>query len=526
MINKKILSVFIFSTLALSACGSGGSSSVDGSANSAVGTSPTWIQGVFADEDSFKNRCETPRTGVDINGKAYPDQAGSKLLEKHWLRSWSNNTYLWYDEIIDNNIEAIDDPVEYFETLKTYGTSPSGRAKDRFHFSQNTADYQQLVSNSATLGYGARFILLESSPPREGRIAYIEPNSPAANAGLSRGAQILEIDGVDFINGSDTVTLNNGLFPEVDNEAHTFKVLEIGQTTPRTVVLRAEVVTSEPVKNTRVIDTPSGKIAYLALNTFATVSAEAALIEAFNELSSEAPDDLVLDLRYNGGGYLSISAELGYMIAGSALTANRIYGKATFNDKHPVINPVTGNAIQATPFYDTSSTSVQLPSLNLNKVYILSSGRTCSASEALINGLRGIDVEVVLIGGTTCGKPYGFYSTDNCGTTYSTIQIREENAKGFGDYADGFSPQNVASGEGEFVQGCQVSEDFMHDLGNEQEVMLKAALDYRNSSICPPLVASRSIVRDTAHDLRDDPRIIKRELLEQIRLDALQFGSR
>jgi len=247
--------------------------------NTAAGTSPTWIQGVFADEDTFKNRCETPRSGVDINGNVYPDQAGSKLLEKHWLRSWSNNTYLWYDEIIDNNIAVIDDPVEYFDTLKTNGTSPSGRAKDRFHFSQNTADYQQLVSNSATLGYGARFILLESSPPREGRIAYVEPNSPAANAGLSRGAQILEIDGVDFINGSDTVTLNNGLFPEVDNEAHTFKVLEIGQTTPRTVVLRAEVVTSEPVKNTRVIDTPSGKIAYLALNTFATVSAEAASID-------------------------------------------------------------------------------------------------------------------------------------------------------------------------------------------------------------------------------------------------------
>jgi hypothetical protein len=448
------------------------------------------------------------------------------LYEKHWLRSWSNNTYLWYDEIIDNNIAAIEDPIDYFETLKTYGNSPSGRAKDRFHYTQNTADYQQLVSNSASLGYGARFILLETSPPREGRIAYVEPNSPAANAGLSRGDQILEIDGVDFVDGGDTETLNDGLFPEADNEAHTFKVLKIGQATPQTVVLTSEVVTSDPVKNTRVITTASGKIGYLALHTFATKSAETALIEAFNELSAESPDALVLDLRYNGGGYLSISAELGYMIAGSALSENRIFGKATFNNKHPVINPVTGSAISATPFYNTSSTSEPLPSLNLNKVYILSSGRTCSASEALINGLIGIDVDVVLIGGTTCGKPYGFYSTDNCGTTYSTIQIRGENAKGDGDYADGFSPLNATAGVGELVEGCQVTEDFIHDLGDEQEVMLKAALDYRNSNICPPVIAGRSIVRDTNNDLRNDPRLIKRELLEQIRLDALQFESR
>ena len=71
-----------------------------------------------------------------------------------------------------------------------------------------------------------------------------------------------------------------------------------------------------------------------------------------------------------------------------------------------------------------------------------------------------------------------------------------------------------------------MTEDFIHDLGDEQEVMLKAALDYRNSNICPPVIAGRSIVRDTNNDLRNDPRLIKRELLEQIRLDALQFESR
>ena len=65
-----------------------------------------------------------------------------------------------------------------------------------------------------------------------------------------------------------------------------------------------------------------------------------------------------------------------------------------------------------------------------------------------MNSLRGVDVEVIQIGSTTRGKPYGFYPTDNCGTTYFTIQFRASNAKGFGDYSDGFSPANTAGVQG------------------------------------------------------------------------------
>jgi hypothetical protein len=70
---------------------------------------------------------------------------------------------------------------------------------------------------------------------------------------------------------------------------------------------------------------------------------------------------------------------------------------------------------------------------------VLTTAGTCSASEAVINGLRGIDVEVNLIGGETCGKPYAFVPQPNCGTTYFAIQTQGVNNKGFGDYADGFS---------------------------------------------------------------------------------------
>ena len=121
-----------------------------------------------------------------------------------------------------------------------------------------------------------------------------------------------------------------------------------------------------------------------------------------------------------------------------------------------------------------------MPSLDLSRVFVLTGGGTCSASESIINGLRGIDLEVIQIGATTCGKPYGFYPADNCGTTYFSIQFQSVNAKGFGDYPDGFSPQNTARTEGVSVPGCVVGDDFGHALGDvDEEPDSKSALQYR-----------------------------------------------
>ncbi len=96
---------------------------------------------------------------------------------------------------------------------------------------------------------------------------------------------------------------------------------------------------------------------------------------------------------------------------------------------------------------------------------MLTTDDTCSASEAFMNGLRGIDVEVIQIGGKTCGKPYGFYPQDNCGTTYFSIQFSGINFKGFGDYADGFNPTNSPVFAAD-VKGCPVADDFSKVLGD------------------------------------------------------------
>lgn len=489
---------------------------------------PTWTAGVFEDEDNFKNRCESPRSGNDIDGNPWPDVQGSHLYEKHWLRSWSDRTYLWYDEIQDQNPANFGLPAEYFEVLKTEELTNSGAEKDRFHRTVNTSDYQQQASTGASSGYGATFYLIQSTPPREVVVAYTEPNSPATGVGLTRGAEILEIDGVDVINGNDTDTLNAGLFPSGDGETHEFVIRDLGSNTTRTVSMTSTTVTEDPVQNEQVLNTVSGDVGYMQFNTFGTRIAEQELINAFVDFENEGVQDLVVDLRYNGGGFLFISSQMAYMVAGDAQTQGKVYEETAFNDKYPNTNPVTGEALEPTPFYDTPLNEATapggvLPSLNLNRVFVLSSAGTCSASEAFINGLRGIDVQVILIGDTTCGKPYGFYPTDNCGTTYFTIQFQGENDKGFGEYADGFVPSSTDNGE-DFVQGCAVEDDFEHLLGDPNEAMLAAALEYRDTGSCPSSSSSKVARRHSAKpymqegSLLNSTRVQRRLFLERNRI--------
>jgi hypothetical protein len=125
-----------------------------------------------------------------------------------------------------------------------------------------------------------------------------------------------------------------------------------------------------------------------------------------------------------------------------------------------------------------------LPTLNLSRVFVLTGPFTCSASESIMNSLRGVDVEVIQIGSRTCGKPYGFYPFDNCGTTYFSIQFKGVNDKNFGDYADGFAPQNTVAAGGERIPGCSVQDDFAHQLGDPLELRLKEALLYRTVGSC------------------------------------------
>ena len=171
------------------------------------------------------------------------------------------------------------------------------------------------------------------------------------------------------------------------------------------------------------------------------------------------------------------------MISGIEAT-NQIFTELTYNDKRIDKNvripfPTTTYGIAKS--YESG---IQLPTLDLSRVYIIASRNTASASELLINGLRGIDFEVILIGNSTVGKPYGWVPEDNCGTTYSTVQFMSKNAKGFGDFADGFMPASLSNETNE-VRGCLVYEDLDHLLGDINEKMLATAIYHIENGSCP-----------------------------------------
>lgn len=499
LIGKRII---VLALANLAACGGGGGSGIGGTPS----TPPAWVQGVFAPSLNFAAQCAAPRSGVDaVTGRPFPDVQGSTLSENNYLRSWTNQLYLWYSEVPDID-PASYSTANYFAFLKTSAITLSGGAKDKFHFTYPTDVWEQLSQSGVQAGYGAEWVLIAAKPPRNVVVAFTEPGSPAAAVNIARGAQLLKVDGVDVTSGS-AAALNAGMFPASAGEDHAFEILDLGASVSRTVSLQSANITSTPVQNVKTMSTANGTVGYMLFNDH-IATAESQLIAAINQLKSASVSDLVLDIRYNGGGYLDIASELAYMIAGSAQTAGRTFDRIQFNSKYSTTNPVTLQPLAPTPFHNQSrgfsvSSGQALPSLNLSTVYVLTSAGTCSASEAIINGLRGIGVRVIQIGSTTCGKPYGFYAQDNCGTTYFTIEFKGVNDAGFGDYTDGFSPQNSGGVVGVSTPGCSVADDFTHALGDPLEGQFAAALAYRLTASCssPTGFSPRSFEQSAMHSV-------------------------
>lgn len=513
--------LWITAVLFLSACGGGSGGSAAGGSGVTPTPPPTvpppvtppsgptvWQQGVFPAEQQLKNYCENPRSGTDPfnNNRPYPDLAGNAMFEKMWLRSWSHRTYLWYRELPDLDPQNFS-VAEYFAQLKTSAKTDAGTPKDNFHFSQNTAEYLKETQGGTRFGYGINWYVASSRPPRRFTIAYNEPSSPATSAALPRGAVLVAIDGVDFVNEASASALssfNRALFPTTVGQRHEFR-FQLPSGELQTVSLTSADVVKVPVPQSLVLDSAAGKVGYLQFNSY-VAAAQPQLIRSIRQFNDANIQELVVDLRYNGGGLLALAAQLGYMLAGPQVIQGRIFERSVFNDKHPNVNPITGQALQPLPFisrgidYNAGQyTNETLPFLSLRRVFILTTDDTCSASEALINGLRGIDMDVVLIGGKTCGKPYGFYPTDNCGTTYFTIQFSGVNAKGFGEFADGFRPTEnpVLAAD---VKGCAVADDFSRALGNPQERLLQTAIHYMRQNQCPVLPQAAPISTEPRFD--------------------------
>ncbi|HZY18821.1 MAG TPA: S41 family peptidase [Ramlibacter sp.] len=310
--------------------------------------------------------------------------------QKRWVRSYLNETYLWYGEIRDVEASGYPTVPGYFDALLVRSPDATGQAKDRFSVLMTTtaADAMQGTTSASGGGWSA----------------------PA----------------------------------------------------------------SSPVPLVKTLASGSGrKVGYVLFNDHSQ-GAQDALIGAFTTLRNAGVQDLVLDMRYNPGGFLYVAQAAASMVAGPT-SDGQVFESVRYNDKRDADS--ANGTFWFSPRTLVGETrfgrGTALPQLGLPRVYILTSRLTCSASESIINGLRGIGVQVVLVGDRTCGKPYGFHRKDNCGQSMFAIEFQVYNAQGFGDYASGFPVQ------------CRVAENYTTPLGASSEPLLAAALHHVDTGSCP-----------------------------------------
>jgi hypothetical protein len=247
-----------------------------------------------------------------------------------------------------------------------------------------------------------------------------------------------------------------------------------------TVNVNAATYALAPVPQSAIVLSPLGrKMGYVVVKDMINQVATP-LANAFADFRAQGVADVILDLRYNGGGFVSVGRDVASYVAGSR-GVNRGYASLLYNSQR-----APGN--NQTYLFTNPSASA-----GVSRVFVLMGSRTCSASEQVINGLRGLRdandrplVQVIAIGDTTCGKPVGFNAQDGgCGTTYSAVTFESVNDRNEGRYFDGFDAT------------CPVAEDFSKALGSTSEPLLVAAASFADNGSCPPALktAQRSSVR-------------------------------
>jgi carboxyl-terminal processing protease len=394
-------------------------------------------------------------------GGGSDDDSGSATCsatdQKAWLGTYMNDWYFWYALSPRPSPAGFADAQAYFDALLYTGTSATFPA-DRWSSSQTTESFNRFYGDGATLGYGVTVAGLELD--RNGNlplyVRYIEPLSPAAAQGVARGDRVLSINGRS---AAELITADDFGLLTPANAGDTITLALRRGNVDRTVTLRAAIYNPTPGKGTRVFTSTGGRrIGYVMVKDMIS-QVLTPLDAAFASFRSQGVQDLVLDLRYNGGGLVSVAAQVSSYVAGQRGSGRR-FASLLYNDKRQASNSTVGF-------------SLPTQALGVPRVFVLMGRRTCSASEQVINGLRGAGVEVVAVGETSCGKPVGFNPTSNCGRTWSAVTFESVNHNGEGRYFDGFAPT------------CPVPESFTTPTGQSGDPLLAAATEAADTGFCP-----------------------------------------
>ena len=376
--------------------------------------------------------------------------------QKTVVRAHLNDVYLWYNRIVDVPPANYSTAPDYFDALIV-------KSVDRFSFSMPLSTAVSQLQEGMETGYGVKW----GWGAANGLFAfYVDPNSPAA-ASISRGTEIISINGQQIANLPISY-LNSTLFPEQTGNSVNLTLRPPGASATQTRAFTSATFPTTTVAHPLILPlSGGGKAGYLLFNEH-LFTAESGLNQAMTLFKQQGINELVLDLRYNTGGYLMIAEEVASMIGGTNVQG-KIFEKLQFNDKHP---EKTQDPSATLLFNALDSKGTSLPMLGLTRVFVLTGPNTCSASESIINGLMPY-VRVILVGRTTCGKPYGMVQTNFSDQAYFAIQYQGVNASGSDNFTSGFAPN------------CTVNDDLNYQLGDVREGSLKAALYYVDNKSCP-----------------------------------------
>ena len=370
---------------------------------------------------------------------------------------YTKDVYLWYNQIPSTfDARSFADPAAIMTAIRQYSIEPGfSGAVDRWSFAMKKTEWNNMSgglgstfsstsADDGDFGFGV-FFLAEGDL----RVKSAEKESPAGLAGIRRSWRITKINGNTNITSSNSSFIISNVYESTQS---TFTFIKPNGTSVD-ITLNAAHYKEHPVYLDTVYTINSKKIGYLVFNSFLgdTVEINSEFNRVFSKFASQNISDVVIDLRYNGGGYVSVQEKLAnYLIASSA--NNNLMMKEQYNDKNSA--------------YNRSTYFKKLGSLNLSRVFFIVTGATASASELLINNLKPY-MDVKLIGPTnTHGKPVGFFPIPVGEWYIFPVSFKTTNKNGEGSYFSGFPAD------------AKVNDGLSKDWGDVTETCLASAVKY------------------------------------------------
>ncbi len=389
-----------------------------------------------------------------------------------WVLSEMKKYYYWNDKLPANPNKALK-PADFFSSLLYKYDAVARPDGDRFSWIQESADELKASLSGEVKSTGVEFTLLRRASGSDDVIAqvlYVQPGSPGAAAGVKRGDIIYKVNG-------QKLTVNNYQNLLFSPTAFTYGLAKLENRTlvdtDETRSVTASTIQENPVYLDSIYVRNGKTIGYLVYNQFipgpngsSTPEYDRRIDQIFSKFKAQGVNELILDFRYNPGGYVSSSVNIASLV-GKGVDNSKVYYRMEYNKDIMKEVQAAGQTGDLITRFSNKANNI---GGNLQRVFVLTTGRTASASELIINGLKPF-MPVVTIGGTTTGKNVGSITlTDDKGKIKWGIQpivFKSFNSEGTSEYSAGFKPA---------FEVAETVESRTKPLGDVNEALLNEAL--------------------------------------------------